>query len=121
MKQKSDSPLTKDVFKQELGAFEKRIEKRSVTKDYLSNIIDMLLKGIRREFIFAIEGVVEKFEQKLTKHTSLILTTVDPLLKELETRREDREIATSQHSKLKSQVDNYGKRIKKIEQIQQTA
>lgn len=92
-----------------------------VTKGYLDKSIDNLLQGVRREFTFAIEGAMEKFSDKLTKHTSLILTTVDPLLKELETRREDREIAASQHSKLKNQVDNHEKRIKKIEQIQQPA
>ena len=91
MKQKSDSPLTKSVLKQELGALEKRMDKRFVTKDYLNNTIDMLLQGIRREFTFAIEGVVKKFNERLTKHTSLILTTVDPLLKELEDRKEDRQ------------------------------
>lgn len=121
MKQKSDSPLTKNVFKQELGALEKRMDKTFVTRDYLSNTIDMLLRGVRREFTFAIEGVVEKFNEKLTKHTSLILTTVDPLLKELETRREDREIATSQYSKLKNQVDNHEKKIQKLKHAQQPA
>lgn len=119
MKQKNDSSLTKSVFKQELGLLEKYMDKRFITKDYLSNTIDMLLQEIRREFTFAIEGVVEKLNEKLTEHTSLILTTVDPLLKELETRREDREIAASQHSKLKSQVNNHETRIKKIEHIQQ--
>lgn len=120
MKQKNDSPLTKNVLKYELGVLARHMDKRFITKDYLNNTIDMLLHGIRREFTFAIEGVVEKFNEKLTKHTSLILTTVDPLLKELETRREDREIAASQHSKLKSQVNNHEKRIQKIERAQQT-
>ena len=119
MKQKTGSPLTKSVLKQELGALEKRMDKRLVIKDYLNHTIDTFLQGIRREFTFAIEGVVEKFEQKLTKHTSLILTTVDPLLKELETRREDRAIAASQHSKLKNQVGGHEERIVKLEQIQQ--
>ncbi len=121
MKQKNDSSLTKSVFKQELGLLEKHIDKRFITKDYLSNTIDMLLQGIRREFTFAIEGVVEKFNEKLTKHTSLILTTVDPLLKELETRREDREIASSQSARIKDKIDNHEKRIRKIEQVQQAS
>jgi len=120
MKQKSDSPLTKSVFKQELGALEKRMDKRFITKDYLNNTIDMLLQGIRREFTFTIEGVVEKFNEKLNKHTSLILTTVDPLLKELETRRQDREIAADQSIRVKQRLDNHEKRISKIEHIQQT-
>ena len=121
MKQKSDSPLTKSVFKQELGALEKRMDKRFITKDYLSNTIDMLLQGIRREFIFATEGVVEKFEQKLTKHTSLILTTVDPLLKELETRRQDRELAAEHDRRINKKIYDHDKRIKKLERLQQSA
>lgn len=110
MKQKNDPSnlVTKDYFKKEL-------------KKELNSTIDRLLKGIRREITFVVETVSEKFEQKFTKHTSLILTTVDPLLKELGTRREDREIAASQHAKLKSQVDNHEKRIQQIERVQQTA
>lgn len=121
MKKKNDPALTKNVFKQELSLLEKRMDKSFVTKDYLSHTIDMLLQGIRREFTFAIEGVVEKFGEKLSKHTSLILTTVDPLLKELETRREDRAISANQHSKLKNQVYDHEKRIKKLERIQHSA
>ena len=92
MKRKNDSAdvLTKNVLKQELGLLEKRMDKKFVTKNFFENSIDKLLQGIRKEFAFAIEGVVEKFNEKFNKHTSLILTTVDPLLKELETRREDR-------------------------------
>lgn len=60
-----------------------------VTKDYfriqLNGTIDRLLQGIRREITFSAEVITENLERKLTKHTSLILTTIDPLLKELET------------------------------------
>lgn len=110
MKQKNTSSnlVTKDFFRKEL-------------REELNVTIERLLHGIRQEITFTIDTVTDKFEKKLNKHTSLILTTVDPLLKELETRREDREIAASQHSKLKNQVNNHEKRIKKIEQIQQTA
>lgn len=120
MKQKSDSLLTKGVFKQEIGALEKRMDKRFITRGYLNHTIDMLLQGIRREFTFTIEGVVEKFNEKLTKHTSLILTTVDPLLKELETRQQDREISTEQYVGFTRKIDSHEKRIQKIERLQQT-
>lgn len=63
-------------------------------KEELNSAFDRFLRAIRREITFAMETVGEKFDRKLTKHTNLILTTVDPLLKELETRREDREIAS---------------------------
>lgn len=100
--------VTKDFFRKEL-------------RQELNGTIERLLHGIRQEISFAMDTVVDKFEKKLNKHSSLILTTVDPLLKELETRREDRAIAANQHSKLKNQVDNHEKRIKKIERIQQAA
>lgn len=109
------------MFKKELGAFEKRVDKRFITKDYLSNTIDRLLQGIRREITFTMETVAEKFDQKLTKHTSLILTTVDPLLKELETRQQDREISAEHSLRIQEQLDAHEKRISKIEQIQQPA
>lgn len=89
-----------------------------VTKDFLRKELDItierLLHGIRQEITFTIETVVDKFEKKLNKHTSLILTTVDPLLKELETRREDREIAAAQFARTE-------KRIKKLEEVHQLA
>lgn len=104
MKQKSDfsNLVTKNYFKKEL-------------KKELNSATGRLLQGIRREITFAMETVEEKFEQKLTKHTSLILTTVDPLLKELETRREDREIASSQSARIKDKIDDYEERIKILE------
>lgn len=110
LKQKdvSSNLVTKDFFRKEL-------------RQELNGTIERLLHGIRQEITFAMDTVADKFENKLNKHTSLILTTVDPLLKELETRREDRAISASQHLKLKNQVDNHEKRIKKIERIQQTA
>lgn len=100
MKQKNNSsePVTKGYLKEELDSF-----------------FDRFLKSIRREIIFVMETVEEKFDRKLTKHTNLILTTVDPLLKELETRREDREIASSQSAKIKDKVDNHEERIKILE------
>lgn len=105
MKQKNNSSnvVTKDYFKKEL-------------KEELNSTIYRLLHGIRREITFAMEAVAEKFEQRLTKHTSLILTTVDPLLKELETRRQDREIAADQSIEVSQKLDNHEKRITKLEQ-----
>jgi hypothetical protein len=100
MKQKNNSSelVTKDYFKKELNG-----------------TINRLLQGIHREITFAMETVEEKFDRKLTENTSLILTTVDPLLKELEIRREDREIASNQSAGIKDRIDNHEKRIKILE------
>lgn len=104
MKQKNNSSqlVTKDYFKKEL-------------RKELNSTVDKLLQGIRHEITFAMETVEEKFDRKLTKHTSLILTTVDPLLKELEIRRGDREIASSQSAGIKDKIDDHEKRIAILE------
>ncbi len=104
----SSNLVTKDFFRKEL-------------RGELNVTIERLLHGIRQEISFTIDTVTDKFEKKLSKHTSLILTTVDPLLKELETRREDREIAAEHSRRIQKQLDNHEKRIGKIEHIQQTA
>lgn len=136
MKQRNNSSnnlVTKPFFKKELKRefgvfeerFEKRMEKKFVTKDYfkteLNDTIDRLLQGIRREITFSAEVVTEKLERRLTKHTNLILTTIYPLLKELETRRQDREIASDQSIKVEKKLDNHEKRIGKLEHAQQAA
>ena|SRR3989344_4613375 len=110
MKQNNNSSnlVTKDYFKKEL-------------KKELNDTIDRLLQGIRREITFSAEMIAEKLDQKLTKQTSLILTTVDPLLKELETRQQDRILATEQSRRVTEKIDNHEKRIKTLEKAQATS
>ncbi len=110
MKQKNNSSnlVTKDFFRKEL-------------RQELNITVERLLHGIRQEIDFNTETVVDKFEKKLNNHTSLILTTVDPLLKELETRRQDRELAANHDRRVQKQIYNHEKRIKKIEQAQQSS
>ena len=71
-----------------------------VTKDFLEEKLD---------------GLENKIDDKLTKFKDTILTAIDPLLQELEQRREDREIATYQTEQMRSQFNNHEKRIKKLE------
>ena len=61
-----------------------------------------------------------KIEEKLVKFRDTILTAIDPLLKELEQRREDRELASDQTEKIRRQLGNHEKRIKSLEQTQST-
>lgn len=117
MKQKSDSPLTKSVLKQELGALEKRMDKRFVTKTFFENSIEKLLQGIRREIGFAVETVVEKLEYRFTQINDQNLTKLDSISKELEEMREDKIIGGHQ---VEEKLDDYGKRIAKLEHSQQS-
>jgi hypothetical protein len=54
-----------------------------ITKSYLQKSFLSFAEAIRNEIKFGFEQMWDKFEERLTKYTSLILTTVDPLLKEL--------------------------------------
>lgn len=93
----------------------------SITKDFLEKDLLGFSEAIRSEIRFGMNQISEIFDQKLTKHTDLILTTVDPLLKELETRREDREIGTEQYVKVVEKIGDHEKRIKHLEKIQPVA
>ena len=107
-KPRSTNLVTKDFFRKEL-------------RQELNITIERLLHGLRQEIAFTIETVVDKFEKKLNKHTSLILTTVDPLLKELETRRQDRELAAEHDRRINKKIYGHEKRIKNLERLQQSA
>jgi len=134
MKQRNNSSnnlVTKPFFKKELKRefgvfeerFEKRMEKKFVTKDYfkteLNDTIDRLLQGIRREITFAMETVTERLERRMQEINNKNFTKLDSISKELEGIREDKILGDYQSSELKKQVDNHEKRISKIEQAQQ--
>jgi hypothetical protein len=49
------------------------------------------------------------------------MTTMDSFAKDIESNREDRDLAVHQTEELKKQVGNHEVRIKHLEKIQQTA
>lgn len=84
---------------------------KPVTKAVLDKSLQGLLEGIRAEITFNVENAVERIETKITKFKDEILTTVDPLLQELETRSQEREIGAHQISEIRKQADDHEKRI----------
>ncbi len=78
----------------------------------ISNSQNLVTKNFLEEKLDRLEN---KINDKLTKFKDTILTAIDPLLQELEQRREDREIATYQTEQIRDQLSNHEKRIKKIE------
>ena len=82
-----------------------KISSELVTKSYLTSTLKIELD------IFE-----SKIEEKITKFTDSILTAMDPLLKELEQRQEDRELASYQNEKVNIQLGDHEKRIKVLEQ-----
>ena len=104
----SSQTVTKTYLKKELAKFATKKDLETTEKS---------LKSDTRLSIFMSEDRLElKMEQKLTKFRDSIITAIDPLLAELDERRRDREIATSQTSELRSQVSDHEGRIKTLEQ-----
>lgn len=92
-----------------LQVFEDRLNKK------LLNLEKGLEASTRVNIQIAVREIIEHVDNKLTKFSSLILTTVDPLLKELETRDEDRALTTNQIADVRQQIQKLDKRVKKLE------
>ena len=106
----SDYP-TKDDLKREL----KKELKNYPTKDDLKNRLLASQEALRTEMRYELSIFKEDVMTGMSKFTNLVLTAIDPLLKELETRQQDREIATAQIKNIEEQIDNHENRISKLE------
>lgn len=89
---KQNSNLTRDdlkeVLKEELSNYP--------TKNELSQRLNVSFEVFRQENNHNFQMMMDRFDEKFSRFTNLILTAIDPLIKDLETRREDREIAAAQ-------------------------
>ena len=105
MKKKNNSStlITKEYL-------EKEFAKLASRKD-----LEITEKSLRIDFKLALLNLERRIEQNITQTRDVLLTTFDPLLKELEQRREDREIATYQTEQIRNQLNNHEQRIKKLE------
>ncbi|MBU4017015.1 hypothetical protein KJ980_01080 [Patescibacteria group bacterium] len=95
-------------------------ELKDILKDYpRKNDLDQRFiasqNAFRAEIKYEFSMMKEEILAGMSKFTNLILTAIDPLLKEIETRREDREIGTAQMEEAKNRLNNHEKRITKPE------
>lgn len=110
---KQTNLVTTEELKKQLSTLEDSLEKRIDKK--VNKKIEASEKRLRMEIQLTGEDVVRQIDEKLIDFRSFILTTVDPLLNELETRREDRELATKQTHEIKKRLDDHEKRLQKLE------
>ncbi|MEK7558755.1 MAG: hypothetical protein AAB521_00445 [Patescibacteria group bacterium] len=95
----------------------------AITKEYLKKRLARLatkdeLGSLGRGIDFKLEGFKEEIDENAKKYRDQILTKLDGVMSELETRRDERDLETHQYSELKDQVDDHEGRIKTLEQIQ---
>lgn len=85
-----------------------------VTKDFMEKKLT--------EFEIKLEGKFDKrFEQadeKARQYRDDVLNKFDEVIKELETTREDRELAVYQTREMRDQIEDHEKRIRKVEKTQ---
>lgn len=101
---------TKADIKKDFIESEERIDKK-FTNRQLDNQ-SAFRNEMRHEFKTSKEDILTA----MSKFTSMILTAIDPLVKDMEIRQQDREIASDQMLRVRKELDNHGKRIKKLEQ-----
>jgi hypothetical protein len=85
------------------------------TKDDLSQRLTISQSAFRTELEFRFQLMRDDMHAEFREFKDLILNITDPLLKEIETRREDREIGTAQMEEVKTRIHDHEKRITKLE------
>jgi hypothetical protein len=135
MKQKhaDDSPVTKKELTEVLKDYPTKKDLAKVLSDYptkkdlaevLNNYptkkdLDERFSKFHKAFSAEMDHKFllfeERIEQAFSVFTSRIITLIDPLLKELETRDQDRELTTAQTKSIKEDIADLKKRVTKLE------
>ncbi len=100
--------VTTEELKKQLEALEERLDEK----------LKMYLKIARLDTTIIVNQAVDKLTKVVATFTDKTITRFDPLLEELETRREDRIIATKDTYEIKQRLDNLENRTTKVEKLQ---
>lgn len=106
--QKTSDSVIKVILRKDL---KDELDKFATKKD-----LEMMKDSLRVELKLSMLGNTQRIEEKIKNSSDLLLTTFDPLLKELEQRQEDRELASYQNEQVGIQLGGHEKRIKVLEQ-----
>jgi len=82
------------ILNEKFAKINNRFNSIGKTQQNLGRMLSAKIQVANRE-------LEERLAQKISKFSNLILTTIDPLLKELETRQEDRELAAEQTAQMR--------------------
>lgn len=74
---------------------------------------------ITKEYLDArLKLTTETLLNEIDKRHNQVMTSLDGIVKELETIREDRELAVYQTREIREQVEDHEKRLMKVEKLQ---
>lgn len=117
LKQELSQYATKEDLKNELSKYATKKELKKElkialenypTKDELSDRLEKSFAAFRKENDHQFALMREEMHTTISQFTNRILTAIDPLLRELETRQQDRELAAAQ-------MRNFEERLTKLE------
>jgi len=111
MKQKTSNSevVTRAILKEEL-----QITKR-ILKEDLQKELGSLRTEFKLEIKLANEQLKEELEKTISDSSSLVLSAMDPLLADLEIRREEKDLESYQRDKVEKKLNDHEKRLKKLE------
>ena len=95
----------KKGFKDEFDSYDKKLTKRLLDSQ----------EAFRKELYYKFQIQDDNWDRRFTKFANQILTAIDPLLQELKTRQQEREIAAAQITYVRDTVNDHEKRITKLE------
>ncbi len=109
--------LLKKDLKEEFSKFPTKDElKKEIAKLSTKKDIEITEKSLQIDMKLALLSLERRLEGKISQTRDILLTTFDPLLKELEQRNQDRELASDQTAQLRSQLQDHEGRIQILEQ-----
>jgi len=120
LKKELSNYATKEDLKKELSNYATKEDLKKElsnhpTKDDINQRLNASQNAFRVELEYRFQLMRDDIHAEFTEFKDLIFNLTDPLLKEIETRREDREIATAQMEEVKNHLNNHEKRITELE------
>ncbi len=85
------------------------------TKDEFSKRLDASFEAFRQENAYQFKLMREELHETMSAFTNRIFTAIDPLMKDLEIRNQEREIAIAQMKHVTDDITNLQKRVTKLE------
>jgi len=109
-----------DGMDKKFEELEKRMDKKFEEQDKkfdekLDRRFTAFENAFRAEMDHKFEMFKEEIHEMMSGFTNRILTAIDPLLQELETRQQDRTLTTAQMSELRDITNDHETRIRKLE------
>lgn len=116
-----NQPVTKKELKEVLNDYPTKNDLKEILKEYPTKVelgerIDKSFDAFRQETNYNFQVMLEKFDEKFTTFTSTILTAIDPLIKDMEIRQQERELAAAHLKHAQDDITDLQKRVTKLEQ-----